>query len=242
MAELYPMPAAGILANPTTALVLTSASGALSNGAYLVAYAYVNANGKTKIGPMALIALDDDEQINVAAITPLPTGAVSVDWFVSEEPNAALLRFIANNSGGAFSINALPAVDAVFVPTRNTTGGTGVRPTKYVKHVKDWSEVTLKSVYEDKGFDTNRSAQDVPQRYTLTYEDKSEAAIIVLDDFHDVVKLDTPFDFLEPRDRPRVAGEPGSLVTGVYIEEYIDGEHSKIWRNKRVVRLIKPPS
>lgn len=238
----YPMPAAGILANPLTAPVLTSAAGALNNGAYLVAYAYVNVNGKTKVGPMALIALDDDEQINITAITPLPAGATSVDWFISEEPNSNVLRFIVNNSGGAFSINSLPAEDAPFVPTRNTTGGTGVKPNKYVKHPKDWSEVTIKSVYEDKGFDTNRSAEDAPQRWTLTYEDKSEAAIIVLDDFKDLVKLDTPFDFQEPRDRPFVSGEPGQLIQGVYIEEYIDGEHTKVWRNKRTVRLIKPPS
>lgn len=238
----YPMPAAGILANPTTAPSLTSAAGALNNAVYMVGYAFVNANGKTKVSPLALIALDDDEQINVAAITPLPAGVTSVDWFVSEEENSSTLRFIANNSGGAFSINALPAVDAALVPTRNTTGGTGVKPTRYVKHPKDWSEVTMKSVYEDKGFDTNRSAEDAPQRYTLEYEDKSDVGILVLDDFHDLVKLDTPFDFQEPRDRPFVSGEPGSLITGVYIEEYIDGEHTTVWRNKRTVRLIKPPT
>lgn len=242
MAELYPMPAAGILANPTTAPVLTSASGALNNAVYMVGYAYVNANGKTKVGPLALIALDDDEQINVTAITPLPAGATSVDWFVSEEENSTTLRLIANNSGGAFSINTLPAGSAALVPTRNTTGGTGVKPSKYVKHPKDWAQVTITSVYDDKGFDTNRSAPDMPQRYTLTYEDKSEVAILVLDEFHDLVKLDTPFDFQEPRDRPFVSGEPGDLINGVYIEEYVDGEHTRVWRNKRIVRLIKPPT
>jgi hypothetical protein len=238
----YPMPAAGILANPITAPVLTSASGALVNGAYLVAYAYVNANGTTEVGPIALIALDDDEQINVAAITPLPTGALSVDWFVSEAPNSNVLRFVTNNAGTSLSINALPDEDAVLVPVRNTTGGTGVKPNKYVKHSLDWGEVTIKHVYEDKGFDTNTAADSPPQRYTLTYEEKSEEAILVLDAFKDLVRYDTPFDFQEPRDRPFVRGEPGELVNGVYIEEYIDGEHSKVWRNKRVVRLIKPPS
>jgi hypothetical protein len=235
------MPAAGILANPTAAPVLTSSAGTLANGAYLVAYAYVNVNGKTKVGPMALIALDDDEQINVASITPLPTGATGVDWFISEEPNSNVLRFVANNSGGSFSINSLPAEDAALVPSRNTTGGTGVKPNKYVKHTLDWGEVTIKHVYEDKGFDTNTSANP-PQRYTLTYENKSEEAVLVLDQFKDLVRYDTPFDFQEPRDRPFVRGEPGQLITGVYIEEYIDGEHERVWRNKRVVRLIKPPS
>lgn len=242
MAELYPLPAAGILASPLTAPVVASSAGDLSNGAYLVGYAYVNVNGKTKISPLALIAIDDDEQIDVSAVTPLPAGAVSADWFVSEEPNSTVLRFIANNSGGTFSINALPDPEAALAPSRNTTGGTGVRFTKYIKHTKRWEEVTLISTFEDKSVDTNRSAPDLPQRWTFIYEDKSEESMAVLDAFWDAHKLDVAFDLQEPRDFPSVSGEPGNLITNVYFESYAPNDHTKVKRQRREVRLIKYPS
>jgi hypothetical protein len=239
--DLYPLPAAGILANPTTAPALSSASGALNAGAYLVSYAYVNANGKTKAGPMALIALADDEKINVAAITPLPTGVVSVDWFVSELPDSTLQRFIANNSGGSFSINALPDEDALLVPTRNTTGGTGVKPNEYTKHPKRLEDATVTIEFEDLGVNFVRHAGDVPQRWTLKYRGKSEENIKVLDDFWHAHGIDIPFTLQEPRDFPWVTGEPGETVTGVYFEQYEDGGHTKVWRQDRIVHLIKRP-
>jgi hypothetical protein len=242
MADLYPTPAAGILATPSVAPSLSSSAGDLVNGAYIVAYALVNANGRTKVSPLALIAIDDDEQIDISAITPLPAEATSVDWFVSEEPNSSLLRFIANNSGGGFSINALPDPDARLVPTRNTTGGTGVRFTKYIKHNKQWEEITLISTFEDKSVDTNRSAPDLPQRWTFIYEDKSELSMSVLDDFWNDHKLDVAFDLQEPRDFPSVSGEPGNFVTGVYFEGYEPNDHTKLKRQRRVVRLIKYPA
>ncbi|HEX2881391.1 MAG TPA: hypothetical protein VHO25_17805 [Polyangiaceae bacterium] len=239
--ELYPMPAAGILSNPTTVPSLGSSAGALNGAAYIVAYAYVNANGKTKVGPAALIALDDDEQVDVTAITPLPAGVSSVDWFISEEENSSVLRFIANNVGGAFSINALPDEDAALVPTRNTTGGTGVRPNSYTKHPKRLEDGTVTIEFEDLGADFVRHAGDVPQRWTLEYRGKSEIDIKVLDDFWHSHWLDTGFTLQEPRDFPSVTGEPGETITGVHFEQYEDGGHTKKWRNDRIVHLIKRP-
>src|ERR1043165_4649685 len=195
VADLYPIHAAGILASPSDAPVLSSSAGALSNGAYLVAYAYVNVNGKTKISPPGLIAIDDDEQIDVAAITPLPTGATSVDWFVSDGPNSTTLRFIANNSGGAFSINALPAPTASLPPLRNSPAGSGLRINKYLKHVKRLDEITLVSTFEDKGADFNRSAPDCPQRWTLQYTNKTEEQKQVIIDFYLAHGIDLSFDF-----------------------------------------------
>lgn len=239
--DLYPLPAAGILASPSTAPSLSGSAGALDNGAYLVAYAFVNVNGRTKVGPMALIAIEDDEQIDVAAITPLPTGALSVDWFVSEEPNASTLRFVANNSGGSFSINAIPAENAALVPTRNTTGGTGIRANSYTKHPKRMEEAVVISEFEDLGVDFVRHAADVPQRWTLEYRGKSEAEIKVIDDFWHAHGIDIGFTFQEPRDFPSVTREPGVTVMGVHFEQYEDGGHTLKWRNSRVARLIKRP-
>lgn len=242
MADLYPIHAAGILASPSDAPVLSNSAGALSNGAYLVAYAYVNVNGKTKISPPGLIAIDDDEQIDVTAITPLPTGATSVDWFVSELPNSTLLRFIANNSGSGFSINALPDPDAALVPSRNSTGGTGIKANKYTKHPKRLDEITLVSVFEDKGAHYNRSALGAPQRYTLEYNRKDEDATSTIVDFYLAHGIDLAFDFLEPRAVPFVRGEPGELVTGVRFEEPVDPDHTLVWRNTFEVKLIKRPA
>lgn len=243
MADLYPIHALGILASPSTAPVLSSSTGALTNGAYLVAYAYVNANGKTQIGPYGLIAIEDDEQIDVAAVTPLPAGATSVDWFISEAPNSTTLRFIANNSGTAFSINTLPELEAVLPPSRNSTGGTGIRINKYLKHVKRLEEITLISEFEDKGADFNRFAPDCPQRWTLQYTNKTELQKQIIIDFYLAHGIDISFDFQEPRGVPFVRGEPGELVQGVCFEEPPEvSEHSVVWRQTLTVKLIKRPA
>lgn len=243
MADLYPIHAAGILASPSVAPAISSSAGVLLNGAYVVAYAYVNVNGKTKISPLALIALDDDEQIDVSAITPLPAGATSVDWFISEEPNSTVLRFIANNSGGAFSINAVPDPEAEPPPVQNSTGGTGIRINKYLKHVKRLDEITLVSEFEDKGADFNRFAADCPQRWTLQYTNKTEVHKQLIVDFYMEHGIDLSFDFQEPRGVPFVRGEPGALVQGVCFEEPPDvSEHTVLWHQTLTVKLIKRPA
>lgn len=239
--DVFPMHAAGAHANPGIGPALSSSAGDLSSGAYLVAYAYVNANGKTRISPLAVIALSDDEQIDVASIT-LPTGITSLDWFVSEEPNSTVLRFIANNGGSSFSINVLPAEDAEMAPSRNTTGGTGVRPNKYIKHPKDLKAITLVSEFEDEGADFNRKADNAPQRWTLVYRDKNEAATKIYRDFWEVHGIDIPFTFVEPRDFPWVSGEPGATVAGVLFEDYDESEPDSVRRHHFTVKLIKRPS
>lgn len=103
------------------------AAGTLGAGAYSLAYAYVTPNGKTKIAPVAAVTIAGSKQIAVAAITPLPAGVTSVDWFMSVAAGSSVLAFIANNNGAAFSINALPAAGAATPPAANTafTGTNG---------------------------------------------------------------------------------------------------------------------
>lgn len=111
---------------------------------------------------------------------------------------------------------------------------------KYIKHRKDWAEITLISTYEDKGVDTNTSADDMPQRWTLEYDGLDETQVHVLDDFWDQHKLTTDFTFVEPRDQPWT-GVEGSTVTNVRFESYEDRDHDKVWINRRIAHLIKYP-
>lgn len=111
---------------------------------------------------------------------------------------------------------------------------------KYIKHRKNWSEITLISVYEDKGVDTNTSADDMPQRWTLEYDGLDESQVAILDDFWDQHKLTVDFTFVEPRDAPW-SGIEGDTITNVRFESYEDGDHDKVRINRRIVHLIKYP-
>lgn len=122
-----------------------------------------------------------------------------------------------------------------------SAGQSGPPYLKYIKHRKDWKELTLISVFEDKGVDTNESAADMPQRWTLEYDGLSEAQVAILDSFWDQHRLSVDFTFVEPRDAPWTEIE-GDTVTGVNFEDYEDGDHTKVWINRRVAHLIKYPS
>lgn len=107
--------------DPSVAPTLAASSGTLAAGAYLVAYAYRNANGNTNLSPISPITLTANQQIDVTGIS-LPAGAISIDWFVSVEANSGTMLRVANNNGAGFSINALPNSTADDIPKRNTTG------------------------------------------------------------------------------------------------------------------------
>lgn len=103
------------IAAPTGAptLAQSAGAGALAAGVYKVAYSYVDtATGQTVVSPQGTVTLAASKQIDVTAVTPLPSGVESVNWFMSTAAGSTTLKFIANNNGAAFSINALPAGDA----------------------------------------------------------------------------------------------------------------------------------
>lgn len=112
------------VADPTTAPTLTAAaSGSLAAGDYAVSYAWVDANGnETLISPFQDVTLTANQKIDVTAITPLPTGAVSVKWYVSPAADSTKIRYISTNNGSAFTINALPLLTAPLPPDLNRTG------------------------------------------------------------------------------------------------------------------------
>jgi hypothetical protein len=109
------------LADPTDAPVLTASSGALSAGAYRVAYTYTNSRGQTLLSPFKSITLAADEKIDVDAVT-LPADATAIRWYVSNEAGSQRLRYHSENDGTAFSITTLPMLTAPLPPDLNRTG------------------------------------------------------------------------------------------------------------------------
>jgi len=117
------------IADPSTAPTLTAVgSGSQAAGEYAVAYSLVDDNGnETLLSPYKTVTLAADEKIDVDAITPLPTGAVSVKWFISPEANSRKIRFISENDGSAFTIDALPLLSAPLPPDLNRSGAEVMR-------------------------------------------------------------------------------------------------------------------
>jgi len=112
------------ITDPVTAPTL-AASGTSTTflaGSYAVAYSYVNGSGETLLSEFKSITITATQKIDVTAITPLPAGVDSVNWYVSPEPDSTKLRYIANNAGGAFSITTLPLLSAQLPPDLNRTG------------------------------------------------------------------------------------------------------------------------
>jgi hypothetical protein len=131
--------------------------------------------------------------------------------------------------------------DVYPTPLHSQSYNTGPIYMKYTKYAKDWKEITLISTFEDKGVDTNESAANMPQKWTIEYDGLEEDDVQILDDFWNNHRLSIPFTFIEPRDRPWTGAE-GLTVTGVKFEDYEDRDHDKVWIQRRVVHLIKYPS
>lgn len=127
------------------------------------------------------------------------------------------------------------------MPTYPTPTQGGPQYLKYTKHRKDWKEITVISVFEDRGVDTNSSADNMPQRWSFEYDGLTEDEVGTLDDWWDTHRLTGSFDLQEPRNEPW-SGTVGSTITGVKFEDYEDGTHDKVWINKRIVHLVKYPS
>src|SRR4051812_17335898 len=87
----------------------TPTGGAQAAGDYIVRYRYKFADGSVSAASAAATttaALND--VIHAAAITPLPAGVASVDWYMSVAANSPQLAFAVNNDGSALDI-PLPA-------------------------------------------------------------------------------------------------------------------------------------
>jgi hypothetical protein len=109
------------LGNPTTGPTLAaSTGGTLATGSYDVAYSYKNAFGETLVSSPTTVAITGPTgRIVVTAITPLPAGATSAGWYVTD-PNGLTLKLHSSNNGSGFNINSVAATSGT-VPASNTT-------------------------------------------------------------------------------------------------------------------------
>lgn len=99
------------LPDPVAPPALVSAAGALPDGLYYVGYAWVSANGESRVSPLASILVTVASQITV---TPpgLPGGVTNVNYYISQGAggqNPQELAQVGQNAGAAFVINAFPA-------------------------------------------------------------------------------------------------------------------------------------
>lgn len=121
------------------------------------------------------------------------------------------------------------------------TATVGQKYAKYIKHPKDFAEITVFSVYEDKGADANESASDAPQRWTLIYNNLTQAQAKVIIDHYNANRLSGTFNFQEPRNDPWTH-TTGNTVTGVQYEVPVEQpEHDHFDIQSLIVRLIKRP-
>lgn len=126
-------------------------------------------------------------------------------------------------------------------PLQSVSYDTGPLYLKYLKVRKDWAAITLISTYEDKGIDTNESADNVLQEWILEYDGLSDQDAKILDDFWNAHRLSVDFTFIEPRDDPWT-GVEGGTFTGCRFIAY-EKDHSLVLTGqKRSVRIGKYPS
>lgn len=113
---------------------------------------------------------------------------------------------------------------------------------KYLKHPKDYREITVSAKFEDGGMDFNESASDAPQRWTFIYKGLTQTQAKVILDHYNTNRLSALFTLQEPRNDPWT-GTTGTTYTNlVQYEEPVDQpEHDKVWNQSLTVKLIKRP-
>ena len=174
--------------DPTVAPTLASSAGALAAGAYLVSYAYRNANGNTNYSPIASITLTASKQIDVTGIS-LPAGAGSIDWFVSVEAGSGTMLLVNNNNGSGFSINALPESTADDPPKRNTTGEEILRvmysdAQRALAYADTTRATHLDGTFEWPDAGRQSAINQVKTKFRQAIMDFAERPVIVNDDRH----------------------------------------------------------
>lgn len=125
-------------------------------------------------------------------------------------------------------------------PTPDIAGPVYVR---YIKHRKDYGEITVFSVFEDGSRDALTHAADAPQRWTLVYQGLTQTQLKVILDHYDAHRLSTKFTFKEPRNDPWT-GTAGTTYTNLVQYEVApeQPEHLKVWAHGLTVKLVKYPA
>lgn len=125
-------------------------------------------------------------------------------------------------------------------PTPDIAGPVYVR---YIKHRKDYGEITVFSEFEDGARDSLEHAADAAQRWTLAYEGLTQTQANVIWSHYDTHRLSTKFTFKEPRNDPWT-GTTGTTYTNLVQYETAPEQpaHNKVWSQSLTVKLIKYPA
>lgn len=117
------------LAAPASGPTLTTPTGgSKAAGDYNVAYSYVTADGETAPSAVVLTTALLNDHVHVAAVTPLPTGVTSINWYMSIEVGSTQLALALNNDGSAADL-AMPVAGAkapLVTGTARAVDGSGV--------------------------------------------------------------------------------------------------------------------
>ncbi len=117
------LPGVPYVSSPTTAPSVTAMAGttSLAAGSYDVGYTYTSEWGETEMSPLrGPVTLTAGQQIQVAALTPLPIGATGVNYYLSIAAGSSTLAYDASGSGAQIDLVALPASGAASPPAANT--------------------------------------------------------------------------------------------------------------------------
>ncbi len=113
------------------------ASGSLGTGNYRLSYSFTTDAGETATSPQLVVAVTSGQRLNVGAVTPPAPAAPyvrTIRWYASEAPGSTVLRLAAENTGGAFTIDANPTgatpppVPGYVQPTGIAGSGAGQYP------------------------------------------------------------------------------------------------------------------
>lgn len=116
------------LAAPASGPTLTTPTGgSKAAGDYNVAYSYVTADGETAPSPVAVTTALLNDHVTVATVA-LPTGVLSINWYMSIEVNSTQLALALNNDGSGANL-AMPVAGAkapLVAGTARAVDGSGV--------------------------------------------------------------------------------------------------------------------
>lgn len=129
MGSTYAVTASGTTAvgDPAAAgnFTTSGSGGSIPVGVYYVTYTYKNATGETIIAPVKKVTVTGTQNIATPLLTPLPTNATSVEFYMSAAAGSTTLKkaTAAANTGAASTIAAVPSGGAASPPSSNTTVG-----------------------------------------------------------------------------------------------------------------------
>lgn len=123
-ADTYDHVADTVQTAPTGAPTLTTPTGgSLAAGDYTVGYTWVSSDGvESALSPLATTTAAGNDVVHVAAVTK-PTGAASVNWYMSRGAGDPNLGFILNNDGSAADFATAPTSAANDAPSAEDGGG-----------------------------------------------------------------------------------------------------------------------